>query len=308
MATVSRRQFLQSTAGFRFVSASSIETRKPEPRLSFSTLGCPDWTFPQVVAFAAQQGYSGLEIRGIQRELDLPKCKEFSTPEAIAATRRQMRNAGLNIVNLGSSAALHHPPGAERQKHLDEAKRFLDLAEALGCPYIRVFPNDFPKEQDREKTIELIANGLLELGDYAKGSKTTVLMESHGQVVHSNDLERIMTAAAHAHVGLVWDIVNMWAVTKEPPAAAYGRLKKFIRHTHIKDLNLVNGKEQYTLLGRGEAPVFEGIDALRNGGYKGYYSFEWEKLWHPELAAPELALADYPVVMRRHFAGTKPAA
>ena len=21
-------------------------------------------------------------------------------------------------------------------------------------------------------------------------------------------------------------------------------------------------------------------------GYKGYYSFEWEKLWHPEIAEP----------------------
>ena len=34
----------------------------------------------------------GLEIRGIQRELDLPKCKEFGTPEAIAASRRLMRS------------------------------------------------------------------------------------------------------------------------------------------------------------------------------------------------------------------------
>jgi sugar phosphate isomerase/epimerase len=93
----------------------------------------------------------------------------------------------------------------------------------------------------------------------------------------------------------------MWAVTKEPPAMAYGKLKKFIRHTHIKDLNLVNGKEQYVLLGRGETPVFEGIDALRNGGYTGYYSFEWEKLWHPEIAEPETALADYPAVMQQHF-------
>ena len=36
-------------------------------------------------------------------------------------------------------------------------------------------------------------------------------------------------------------------------------------------------------------------------GYKGYYSFEWEKLWHPELEDPETALADYPVAMKKHF-------
>lgn len=301
MDMVSRRHFLQHTAGLFLVGASSFTLKKQKPLLSFSTLGCPDWTFEKIVRFATQHGYSGLELRGIQRELQLPKCAEFSTPQAIAATRRIMDNANLKFVNLGSSAAMHHSNSTERQKNVDEAKRFIDLAAALNCPYIRVFPNDFPKDQDRDATIDLIVKGLLTLGDYAKNSRVTVLMESHGEVVRSADLERIMTAAAHPHVGLVWDIVNMWAAAKEPPAAVYGVLKKFIRHTHIKDLNLVNGKEQYTLLGRGEAPVFEGIDALRNGGYTGYYSFEWEKLWHPEILEPDVALADYPAVMQRHF-------
>jgi hypothetical protein len=46
-------------------------------------------------------------------------------------------------------------------------------------------------------------------------------------------------------------------------------------------------------VGRGESPIFQAIDLLRNGGYAGYYSFEWEKLWHPELEEPELALPAY---------------
>ena len=31
--------------------------------LAFSTLGCPDWTFEQAAAHAAQHGYAGLEVR-----------------------------------------------------------------------------------------------------------------------------------------------------------------------------------------------------------------------------------------------------
>ena len=58
---------------------------------------------------------------------------------------------------------------------------------------------------------------------------------------------------------------------------------------------------QYTLLGEGEVPIFDAINALISGGYKGFYSFEWEKLWHPELAEPEMALADYPIKMHSHF-------
>ena len=128
-----------------------------------------------------------------------------------------------------------------------------------------------------------------------------MLLESHGQVVHSTDLKKIMTAATHPNVGLVWDVVNMWSATGEAPAAAHGVLKMFIKHVHIKDAHLLNGTPQYTLLGEGEAPIFEGIAALKNAGYKGYYSFEWEKLLHPELPDPAVALAHYAQTMKARF-------
>jgi len=240
-------------------------------------------------------------MRGILRELDLTKCNEFNNAENIAATRKLVEEKGLRFVDLGSSAAMHHADTTERQKNLDEAKRFIDLAQQLNCPYIRVFPNNLPKEQDRNATIDLIIKGLVELGDHAKGSSVTVLMESHGDLVQTADLKKIMESAANEHVGMIWDIVNMWSVTKEPPAKVYPQLKKYIRHTHIKDLKIIDGKEHYTLLGKGESPIIEAIDILYKDGYKGYYSFEWEKMWHPEIDEPEIALSDYPKTMREHF-------
>jgi hypothetical protein len=47
--------------------------------------------------------------------------------------------------------------------------------------------------------------------------------------------------------------------------------------------------------------MFEAIDILSNNGYKGYYSFEWEKLWHPEIAEPEIAISHYAKAMKEHF-------
>jgi len=127
-----------------------------------------------------------------------------------------------------------------------------------------------------------------------------VLMETHGEVVHMDDLFTIMQSANHPQTGLIWDVCNMWTVTKEPPADVYKKLKPYIHHTHIKDAKLVNNQPQYVFMGEGEVPIFEAIDILQKDGYKGFYSFEWEKLWHPELAAPELALADYPEKMKKH--------
>jgi len=175
------------------------------------------------------------------------------------------------------------------------------LAEQLNCPYVRVFPNDFPQDQERNATMEVIAKNLSVLGNYAKSTNVTVLMETHGEVVHADDVKKIMQSAQSPHVGLVWDIVNMWSVTKEPPSVVYEKLKNYIHHTHIKDLKIIDGKEHYVLLGKGESPIFEAIDILAKNNYKGYYSFEWEKMWHPEIEDPEVALADYPKAMMQHF-------
>ncbi|MES2847846.1 MAG: sugar phosphate isomerase/epimerase family protein, partial [Bacteroidota bacterium] len=216
-------------------------------------------------------------------------------------TLQLIKDAGLKIVDLGSSCTLHFAEGAERTKNIDEGKRFIDLANDIECPYIRVFPNLFPKEQTKEKTMQLISDGLLELADHAKGSKVKVLLESHGDLVYTDDIEKIMQAATHEQTGLIWDVCNMWVITKEKPEQVYKKLKKYIHHTHIKDAKLVEGKPQYTLLGKGEVPIITAIDILANDNYKGYYSFEWEKLWHPEIEEPEIALANYTQVMKEHF-------
>jgi sugar phosphate isomerase/epimerase len=299
-----RRKFLSTLGlsslaflGFSFYSNS----KKNTPRLSFSTLGCPDWPLKTIVDFAAAHNYQGIEVRGLLRELDLPKCPDFNTPISIRATMSLMEDKNLKFVNLGSGANLHQPDGEGRTKQLDDAKRFIDLAQKLSCPYVRVFPNNLPKDQDRNFTLSQISKGLMALGDYAKDSNVKVLMETHGDVVYVSDIESIMKDAAHPQIGLVWDPANMWTITKESPAMAYEKLKSYIHHTHIKNANVQDGKLTYVLLEQGQVPIFEAIDALRKDGYKGYYSFEWEKLWHPEIDSPEVALADYPKVMARYF-------
>ena len=41
---------------------------------------------------------------------------------------------------------------------------------------------------------------------------------------------------------------------------------------------------------------------LAEGGYKGYYCFEWEKKWHPEIEEPEVAFPHYARTMREYLA------
>src|SRR6185503_6763655 len=302
MRRTTRKDFLQTSAmllGATFVG-DKFDLNKNKQLLSYSTLACPDWSFQQIVDFAVKHNYKGIEIRGIKRELNLPKCPEFSN-ENMAATLQLMKEKKLAFVDLGSSATLHFAEGAERDKHIADGKAFIDLAQQINCPNVRVYPNLLPKDRDKDEVMDFIVKGLLELGSYAKASGVKVLMETHGDLVWAHDVEKLMKDVSHPNVGLVWDICNMWTITKEPPAEVYRLLKKYIHHTHIKDAKLVDGKPKYTRLGQGEVPWSEAFTALTKGGYKGYYSFEWEKLWHPELEDPETALANYPIDVKKYF-------
>ena len=78
-----RRRFLQQAAGLFLLAPSVVDGRIPRynPRLSFTTLGCPDWTLDQIINFARDNHYTGLELRGILREMDLTRCPELRRSE-----------------------------------------------------------------------------------------------------------------------------------------------------------------------------------------------------------------------------------
>jgi sugar phosphate isomerase/epimerase len=311
MGSLSRRKFIRSGTGILGLAWAGLPFgRWPRDvdgpgvsalRLSYSTLGCPDWSFDDILNFAVQYGYRAIELRGILTKLEAFDCPQFSDGPAIEATRKKMEEKGLSFIDLCSSTELHVADSGLRRTGLDAARRYIDLAQQLNCPFVRVFPNHLPKDQGREATLDLIVKGLLELGDHAKGGSVSVLMETHGDLVDTATLKQVMQSAKHPHTGLIWDFYNMWSVTGEPPEHVYAELKDYIRHTHIKDGMKVDGKERLTLLGQGQAPVFETIQALVKGGYEGFYSFEWEKRWNPGIEAPELAIGAYPKAMEAIF-------
>jgi sugar phosphate isomerase/epimerase len=120
-----------------------------------------------------------------------------------------------------------------------------------------------------------------------------VILESHDNLVTSPVLSEVLNRAGSDHVALLWDAHHTFADGKEAPEFTVSQLGKWIRHTHLKD-SVPNGKERkYVLTGRGDVPIQRQVAALRKLGYKGFYCFEWEKVWHPDLTDPEIAIADY---------------
>ena len=300
-----RREFLLSAASAAIagtglaclgqaVAAPSTTSPTPAGRLplGFSTLGTPKWDWARILDVAAANGYSAIELRGLEDTMDLTLRPEFSAAQ-LPTTRRQLDDHGLRVVDLGASASMHEMDATKRAAQIDEGRRFIDLAQSLGAPYVRVFGNEMVAGIPRDAMLAHIAGGLRELGDHARGTNVTVLLESHGGFTQSPVLLDLMERAASPQVAILWDAHHTYVSGKEEPEDTVRQLSRWIRHTHLKDSVPAGQDRRYVLTGTGEVPVQRQIVALANAGYRGYYSFEWEKRWHPEIEEPEVAIPQF---------------
>ncbi|HXN21602.1 MAG TPA: sugar phosphate isomerase/epimerase family protein [Candidatus Dormibacteraeota bacterium] len=295
---VPRRQFIQTTALAASALPAALRAAGKRLPIGFSTLGCPAWDWLKILDFAQQNGFAAVELRGLQGNMDLPSRPEFSSTQ-IAHSKKDVAARGLHLACLGSSANMHDTDPQKHEQQLSDARRFIDLASTLEVPYVRVFGNKLVGP--REQALEQIAASLQSLGQYAGAKNVTVLIESHGDFTDSPSLREILEKSNSPHVGLLWDAHHTFVTGKEDPAVTVRQLGKYIRHTHLKDSRVDGDQIHYVLTGRGHVPVREQVQALRKTGYQGYYSFEWEKVWHPEIEEPEVAFADFARVISEYF-------
>ena len=310
MTAVTRRSFL-ATLGAGVAAAPALIRAQSRPArypIAFSTLGCPAWSWKTILESADRYGYPALELRGVAGEMDLPKVPEFIGTR-LAATKRDLAALGIVVSDLGASARMHEKDPAVRQQQFDEGRRFIDLAQAMGVKYVRMFGDKMPEGEPKDEVMKRVVDGFRTMADYAKPAGVTVLIESHGDFTRSADIEDILTRVASPQFALLWDAHHSFVSAAEQPADTFAKIGKWTRHTHLKDSKPEGADRRYVLLGAGEVPVKEQVKVLAAAGYKGLYCFEWEKKWHPEIEEPEVAFPHYAKTMAEYLsaAGVKPS-
>lgn len=256
-------------------------------RIAFQTLACPDWSWTRILDEANRLGYDGIELRGIQGEMYLPKAEPFQ-PDRLDATIADLARRNLHIVCLDTSCLFHVPERYEGA--IREGKDTIDLAVKLGTPYIRVFGDKIPSEIGEGQTVASVAAGLTELGRYAESRGIKVLLELHGDFVTYPLIKAVLAETHSPAVGLLWDIVNPME-KGESPEVTFRELAPYIHHVHIKDYRIEpDGSFKLCLIGDGLVPIPAIVRLLKENGYPGWLSLEYEKKWHPELEEPEVSL------------------
>jgi sugar phosphate isomerase/epimerase len=261
-------------------------------KLSFSTLACPLWTMPQIIASAAANCYEGIELRFVENEDSLWKLPAFRG-EQLANTKRSLSDHGLAISCVDTSCRFHFPDAKERAGWLDEGVRMADLAAELGAPGIRVFGDTIQAGADRASTRTWIADSIRSLASNIVPKGLEVWMETHGDFAGGSETAAILAEAKSSQIGVVWDPANCFLESDERPQESAAQLGRSIRHVHIKDMSQDQTGWKLVLTGEGSFPLLDVRSALRALKYSGFVSFEWEKRWHPEMADANIALPHF---------------
>ncbi|MCR4615509.1 MAG: sugar phosphate isomerase/epimerase [Clostridiales bacterium] len=267
-------------------------------KLSFSTLGCPRWNFGEVVSISKDLGFNGIEIRGLGSEMFAPRISEFS-PENREKTLKRLADLGLEIPILTSGATLADPDKEKAQAAFVEACAYINLANALGVPYIRVMGTGKP--QKSEGNFELGAKLYYALCEYGELFNVTPLIETNGDLSSSDEILKFLDAAGAKNCGVLWDVHHTVVFGEEKPDYTAEKLGKLIKHVHIKDSKVNDGVITYCMMGKGSIPVIDAINELKKLDYKGFISLEWVKRWQPDLQEPGIVFAHYKTYMDRNM-------
>ena len=266
-------------------------------KLGASTLGCPDWTLDEILDRLPGYGYEGVELRGLGPDLDLTQSPAFAV-SAVEETRRRFADAGLAVCGLDTSCSFTDPEPAARARNLDEGRRAIDLAAALGAPTIRVFGGGIGAEAERSEAVKRVASALVELGDYAAAAGTVrVVLETHDAFSTGVQVAEVLGQASHPRVRALWDLHHPFR-QGEAPEETFRALGPYVEQAHVKD-SKPGGT--YCLLGEGDIPVLSMLRLLKHGGYEGWINLEWEKRWIPGLADPAIAFPQYATRLRAYL-------
>jgi len=257
-------------------------------KLSFTTAGCPGWSWNEIFATIKDMGFDGVEIRGVGDEMYAP-CVDVFGFDRLEKTKEQLEKANLTIPVLDSTCALAIE--GVKDAAMIEAKAYIDLAAKLGTPFVRVMPTE--KAHPTNGDLALCKQQYEAICAYGKEKGVMPIMETNGVLANSAEMRAFMDGIENDNKGVLWDVHHPYRFFDEDPSVTVANLGTLIKHTHVKDSLKINGEIKYKMMGYGDVPVMQAMDELKKIGYDGFVSLEWLKRWNPDLQEPGIVFAHY---------------
>lgn len=266
-------------------------------KLAFSTLGCPDFSWPEIYSMASDFGFDGIEIRGLGKDIFAVEAQPF-TEEQLPKTINKLSELGIEIPCLSSGCCLKFAEKAE-ENH-EEIVKYILLASWLGTPYVRILA-DLEPHPTGEVDDGVVLAALERLIPVAEENEVTLLIETNGVYADTTRLCSLLNEISSDAVAALWDINHPYHFAGETPGQTVQNLGAYIKYVHTKDSVMEDGIVKYRMMGEGEIPMDKVMMALRSINYEGYLSLEWVKRWSSDLAEAGVVFPNYAAYMSRYI-------
>ncbi|MBD8841751.1 sugar phosphate isomerase/epimerase [Paenibacillus sp. FSL K6-4396] len=246
-------------------------------------------TVPDAIRWIADQGGEHVEIVPMGFSL-------IEHPELIDEIKAVAKEVGIDISNyaIGANFAVQEDAEALEQE-IQNVMRHVDVAAALGVKLMRhdVAFRPAPEGTVAQFEIDLpvLVKACQRIADYAAGFGITTSVENHGYYVQSSErIQRLLHETARENFKTTLDVGNFLCVDEDPVSAVKNNIP-YASIVHAKDFywrpsyrNPGEGWFQTShgnylrgaIVGHGDINMPEVIRVLKQSGYDGYISVEFE--------------------------------
>ncbi|MFH1922525.1 MAG: sugar phosphate isomerase/epimerase family protein [Planctomycetota bacterium] len=189
---------------------------------------------------------------------------------------------GLDISGTAVGNDFCFPPGPERDQQIANVKQWIDYAEILGAPVIRIFSGRPRKEQTEDEAHRLAVEGIEECCDYAGQHGVFLALENHGGL--TTKIEGIMRLVDD--VKSPWFGVNLDTGNFRDSSSLdemYGNMARLAPYS-------LNVQVKVAVMGPDGKKVPSDFarlaQILTDAGYRGYIVLEYEEDEDPRVACP----------------------
>ena len=238
----------------------------------------------QVCDLAKEMGYDAIEFIDLKLEVQ--------PAESLAALAKEIRahceKIGLPIAAYTVGADFINNPSA-----VADIKAQADIAALLGAPVMRhdAFWS-LPQGMTWRQAVEKIAPLIREVTEYAAAQGVRTCTENHGMILQDAErVETLIRTVNHPNYGWLVDMGNFLCADDNPlravpiaaPYAFHAHVKDFIYKSfadddpgdgwiHTRNGNYIRG----TVAGHGVVPIRQCLRTLKESGYAGVVSYEFE--------------------------------
>ena len=254
-------------------------------KLSFSIQNWDGIEWQEFCDVAKDTKMKGVEMYDLESPIFQGKSTP-TNPEYASATRRHLQNAELSIPCVDTVKDF------TSEDFLSEFTEAMEVAVNLSVPSISVHTTC----EDHDTCVEALTI-LLEMSD---GFPVTILVETVGTYADTALLRELLNEFADdQELAANWNMYATCAEADEDPETTITNLGAYVHHVHIHDYSKAGDTIRPELIGEGELPLKELMNALRSVNYDGFISLQWDPAWIEGIDDIEIILT--------HFHSSRPS-